>query len=770
MIFLSSKTNSSGTVQWAKKAGGSRDDRGQGIAVDHSGNIYVTGTFSQSATFASTTITNSGSNSSFLAKYNSSGTLQWVKASGACCDTTKSNCIALDETGNIYIAGYFNVTTKFGSTQFNTAGGYDVFITKYDPSGNVLWAKRAGGNDEDIAYGIAVDTVSHVLYVTGSSMSLTGSFDSQPFSIVGFKDVFVAAYDLSGNAMWVKTYGGHYRDVGSAITVDRLGYIYTTGLFNNDAYFDSFTLHGYPNQPWADFFTDKISAQPVPGPTTDATNLTATPGHCSDLDFSFTPGNGNRRIIVVHEGSAVNASPVDGSIYSANSNFGNGSNLGNNNFVVYDGTGSSVSVTGLTPGVTYYFSVIEYNGVGASINYNTSSPASTSAVSATFTINIAGLQNAICIGDSLNLQASGASTYSWLPLTGLSTGTGPNVIAKPTSTVGYTVTAINSSGCQAIDNFTISVNPLPVVHFPNLSAVCQNDPPLTLSGGTPVGGVYSGAGVSGGSFDPSVAGAGIITLQYEYTDANGCSDFNPATIEVKAIPSVAINALPAICVNAAPIQLNNGTPSGGTYSGTGVSGGRFDPTVGVGVYTITYSYTSSSSGCSDDASVFQVVAGLPNVNLGNDIIVCASNSAVIDAGSGFNTYHWSDGSTTSSINVDSNGTGLGAEIISVEVTSAQGCRNSDTLQVTFDLCAKITDPNFDESFVKIFPNPFNREFNLTTEKRISFSIYDVCGQLLERRENISGHISAGGNLLPGIYFIEITSGLNRKTIPVLKSN
>ena len=152
------------------------------------------------------------------------------------------------------------------------------------------------------------------------------------------------------------------------------------------------------------------------------------------------------------------------------------------------------------------------------------------------------------------------------------------------------------------------------------------------------------------------------------------------------------------------------------------------------------------------------------------VIVCAANSAVVNAGSGFSSYNWSNGSIASAITVDSNGTGLGTEIISVEVTGAQGCVNRDTIEVTFDLCAKITDPFYEENFVKIFPNPFSKDFNLTTEKIVSLSIYDVCGQLLEQRDHINGHISAGENLLPGVYFIEVKSGLIKKVIPVLKSN
>jgi hypothetical protein len=93
----------------------------------------------------------------------------------------------------------------------------------------------------------------------------------------------------------------------------------------------------------------------------------------TSLKLTVTKGNGVRRLVLVKAGSGVNSSPVDGTIYSANPNIGNGSQLGTGNYVVFSDTGNSVIVTGLAQNTTYHFAVFEYNGVGATANFLTSS-------------------------------------------------------------------------------------------------------------------------------------------------------------------------------------------------------------------------------------------------------------------------------------------------------------------------------------------------------------------------------------------------------------
>lgn len=110
-------------------------------------------------------------------------------------------------------------------------------------------------------------------------------------------------------------------------------------------------------------------------PTVQASGASFTSSQGGGATVSWTRGNGANCIVLVKAGSAVNSAPVDGTTYSADPDFGSGSQLGSGNFVAYLGTGTSVTLYALTPGTTYYVAVYELNGSGGSENYLTTSPA-----------------------------------------------------------------------------------------------------------------------------------------------------------------------------------------------------------------------------------------------------------------------------------------------------------------------------------------------------------------------------------------------------------
>jgi len=112
-------------------------------------------------------------------------------------------------------------------------------------------------------------------------------------------------------------------------------------------------------------------------PTVSATALDFTAWSTTTLDLEWTNGDGANRIVVAREGSAVDFSPVDTNAYTANASFGTGTGLGTgtDNYVIYNGSGSSVQVTNLDPAVRYYFAVYEYNGASGAQNYKTTTPA-----------------------------------------------------------------------------------------------------------------------------------------------------------------------------------------------------------------------------------------------------------------------------------------------------------------------------------------------------------------------------------------------------------
>ena len=143
----------------------------------------------------------------------------------------------------------------------------------------------------------------------------------------------------------------------------------------------------------------------------------------------------------------------------------------------------------------------------------------------------AGSNTSICIGNSVTLSGSGGGNYSWLPTTGLSNPGVGNPVASPTATTTYTM-EVSSGACSGYDVMVVTVNPLPVVTISTTyTIVCLGVPTFTISG-SPAGGVFSGAGLTGNMFNPTTAGVGTHTVTYSYSDINTCSNNRSASISV----------------------------------------------------------------------------------------------------------------------------------------------------------------------------------------------------------------------------------------------
>jgi PKD repeat protein len=241
---------------WAKQAGGSSDDYGSAIAVDNSGNSYVTGCFEGTAVFGSTTLNSSGNEDIFVAKMDSNGNWLWAKKAGG-SSSDYGSAIAVDNSGNSYVAGRFQSTASFGSTTINSGStsNFDIFVAKLDSNGNWLWAKKAGGSSSDSGRGIAVDNSGNC-YVVGQFKS-TASFGSTTLTSSGGIDIFVAKLDSDGNWLWAQKAGGTSSDYGSAIAVDNSGNSYVVGSFWTAASFGSTAL--ISSGP-SDFFVAKMDS------------------------------------------------------------------------------------------------------------------------------------------------------------------------------------------------------------------------------------------------------------------------------------------------------------------------------------------------------------------------------------------------------------------------------------------------------------------------------------------------------------------------------
>jgi hypothetical protein len=222
------KLNGSGALQWNTFLGGSWGDEGRGIALDTSGNVYVAG--GSGATWGSPIrpfVGTSGFYDAFVAKLNGSGILQWNTFLGSSSDDI-GNAIAVDTSGNVYVAGWSKAT--WGSPVRPYAGGWDAIVAKLNGSGALQWNTFLGGSGSskwgDCGSAVAVDTSGNV-YVAGSSEDTWGS-PIRPYG-GGDCDLSVAKLNSSGVLQWNTFLGGSNSDGGSALAVDTSGNVYVAG-------------------------------------------------------------------------------------------------------------------------------------------------------------------------------------------------------------------------------------------------------------------------------------------------------------------------------------------------------------------------------------------------------------------------------------------------------------------------------------------------------------------------------------------------------------
>src|SRR5436309_1729298 len=168
---------------------------------------------------------------------------RWAAKAGGAFDDF-SRWLAVDASGNVCIAGAFHDFATFGDTTLASSGGYDIFVAKYDPMGELVWVQQAGGSLDDVGYGIAVDAAGNSS-VTGYFKSPTATFGNLTLTnsaSTNSPDIFVARYDSAGNLLWAKQAGGADADSGYAIAVDTASNSYLSGVFSGTASFGGVTL------------------------------------------------------------------------------------------------------------------------------------------------------------------------------------------------------------------------------------------------------------------------------------------------------------------------------------------------------------------------------------------------------------------------------------------------------------------------------------------------------------------------------------------------
>jgi len=213
---------------WSSRFGDAGSQFVRSVAVDTSGNVIITGYFNGGADFGGGTLTSAGDYDIFLAKFGSNGAYVWSKRFGDASQQTVQG-VAVDAFGNVFIAGYFEGTVDFGGGPLTSAGLRDIFVAKFASDGSHLWSNRFGDSNYQAANALAVDGAGNVI-IAGVFMG-SADFGGGALTSAGGWDVFMAKFDGSGAYGWSKRFGDGNNQFAPALAVDGSNNVIVGGYF-----------------------------------------------------------------------------------------------------------------------------------------------------------------------------------------------------------------------------------------------------------------------------------------------------------------------------------------------------------------------------------------------------------------------------------------------------------------------------------------------------------------------------------------------------------
>lgn len=236
------KLDGNGNTLWTFGAGSLNNEVSNGISTDLSGNVYMTGNFSgPTFSLGGISLKNSGSEDIFIAKFDANANVKWAKnPKGSLSDF--ANGIAVSEVGTVLISGYYlSDELDFDGKAITGYRFDDAYIACYDTLGAILWAKAAGGGDEELASSVTSDRFGNV-YVCGTYTSDSIQFDNIKLGNVapGSSDLFLVKYNNSGKVLWAKNAVSPAYERANSVFTDKQGNVYLTGFFTGDSvWFDT---------------------------------------------------------------------------------------------------------------------------------------------------------------------------------------------------------------------------------------------------------------------------------------------------------------------------------------------------------------------------------------------------------------------------------------------------------------------------------------------------------------------------------------------------
>ncbi|CAD5273436.1 MULTISPECIES: IPT/TIG domain-containing protein [unclassified Imperialibacter] len=242
-LLIMKLNSASGDLLWAKNMGGDSNDFGSAIEINANHELFLAGAFFETTHLGDKSLTSFGSLDAFVAKLDAEGDPIWVKQlGGSNYDNVYS--LAADNQGNLYGVGYFTGQATLGSVSIAGQGNEDILIAKFGTSsGDLVWVKTEGGYNYDNARSVDLDNNGNI-YVTGYFS--TSAFDDFGLTTeMNSRDAFVAKYNPSGEILWAQKAGGPGDDYGQALAVGANGIVHITGSFTESVTFGSTALTSF---------------------------------------------------------------------------------------------------------------------------------------------------------------------------------------------------------------------------------------------------------------------------------------------------------------------------------------------------------------------------------------------------------------------------------------------------------------------------------------------------------------------------------------------
>jgi len=489
------KVDSNGQFLWVKNLGQHSPNSVIDIAIDNAGNIYRTAKFDGSIDIdPDSTIYLLNGTGYYLLKLDSGGHFMWVKQF---TNITPFEMIT-GANGNLYYTGSFTNTADFDhdtSTYNITAiGNTDIFVSKLTENGNFIWAKTFGGSQNERGANITLDQIENV-YLAGyfeDIVNFSTTANSSLFQSHGNTDLFFAKLDSSGNMLWTKAIGGISTESVSDIDCN-----------NNDIYIGG-------------SFTETVDFDFGP-------NINSIQSYASPVGGELFVLKINQSVAVFSSSNSITICEGDTLLLNSGYPTGNIWNTGDTSQFIQVATSGQFYVsinngTILSDTISVY--VIPANIVPS--------------------LNITASDSLLCVGSQVQLGATNTNSnlplnYSWSvngTITNTTNAVFSTIISDSSNIYCYiqnsnVCNTTNNSGSGNINSNVVTINTFPSTQVTfnapqSNNWICANDPPFQLTGGIPLGGVYSGSGVINNEFTPSALLPNINLIYYSYEDSNLC--------------------------------------------------------------------------------------------------------------------------------------------------------------------------------------------------------------------------------------------------------